>query len=69
MKLAQLTEAKKKLSKIDAGYEWVLRNGVFQNNGQDKKPKLLWEKYEKGKVKTLELMTSSDFKKILPTLD
>lgn len=51
MKLAHLTEAKKKLSKIDAGYEWVLRNGVFQNNGQDKTPKLLWEKYEKGKVK------------------
>lgn len=51
MKLENLFEATKKLSKIDAGYEWVLRNGCSQDTGLDRKPKILWGVYTDGKVK------------------
>ena len=50
MKLAALLEAKK-LSKIDAGYEWVLRNACVDAVQKDRDSDALWKLYSEGKVK------------------
>lgn len=50
MKLSALFEAKR-LSKIDAGYEWVLRNACVDAVQKDRDLEALWKLYNDGKVK------------------